>query len=385
MITDASSHDRPIGEHGPVLRRGATARAWLIGVITLVLVGGALKATSLITMPLFFAFFVTLVVWPIDRLVQKKLPAQVAWLGHLAAMSLVLVVVSIFFGGLYYVSQAVAEEMPTYLDDIRQHADRIAHANADGSLVQLAANRVRSLAGGIDTGDGGGAFGFISGVAGSVLSSLGTTLSLMVLIFFLALIMLTELPTWRSKLNAATDGDIRQDWRATIVAASERFRWYLLVRTIVGAITAGLYGAWLMAFGVEFVLVWIVLTFLLSYIPTLGSLISGVLPFLFALVSKDVGTAFIIGGGLLVIEQVMGSFVDPKLQGRQLSLSPLVILTSLLLWSYLWGLPGALIAVPITSLLVIAFAHIEPLRPIALMLSGSGDYEALDRGIQPSR
>lgn len=381
--SDQSVHDRPIGEPGPVLRDGPTARGWLIGVITIVLVGAALKATALVTMPLFFAFFITLVVWPVDRFVRDSVPDAFGWLGHIAAMGTVLLAISMFFGGLYFVAQAVAEEMPAYLDDVRQHADRIAQENTEGSLLHMTANRVRSVAGGVDTEDGGsGAFGFISGIAGSLLGSLGTTLSLMTLIFFFTLIMLTELPTWRAKLDAATDGDMRRDWRETIVASSERFRWYLLVRAIVGVITAALYGAWLLLFGVEFVLVWVVLTFLLSFIPTLGSLISGLLPFLFALVTKDIGTALAVGGGLLVVEQVMGNFVDPKLQGRQLSLSPLVILTSLLLWSYLWGLAGALIAVPLTSMLVVAFAHIESLRPIALMLSGSRDYEALDAGVR---
>jgi AI-2 transport protein TqsA len=232
-------------------------------------------------------------------------------------------------------------------------------------------------------GEGGGALGFVSGVAGSIVRSLGTTLSLMTLIFFFALIMLTEVPTWRSKLSAATGGDMEGDWRETIVSAGQRFRWYLVVRTVVGVATAVLYGAWLLVFGVEFVGVWVVLTFLLSYIPTLGSLISGLLPFLFALATKDLGTAIGVGAGLLVIEQVMGNFVDPKMQGRELSLSPLVILFSLLLWGYLWGIAGTLIAVPITALIVVAFAHVEPLRPIALMLSGSDSYEALDRDVRP--
>ncbi len=156
-----------------------------------------------------------------------------------------------------------------------------------------------------------------------------------------------------------------------------------MVRTILGAITGTLYGLWTWAFGLEFAIVWGLLGFLLNYVPTLGSIVAGTLPVLFAFFTKDIGTALIIAAGLLVIEQVMGNFVDPRLQGKQLSLSPLVVLFSLLVWGWIWGIPGALLAVPLTVLITIVFAHAAGLRKIALVLSDETDMAGLDEHTKP--
>ena len=127
------------------------------------------------------------------------------------------------------------------------------------------------------------------------------------------------------------------------------------------------------------------LALLLNFIPTVGSLIAGIFPVLFAFAQKDPGTALLVGGGLLVIEQVMGNFVDPKLLGERLSVSPLVILVSLLVWSWIWGIAGALIAVPMTVLLTVTFAQVPALRPVALFLSNERDLEGLEEHVAEGR
>src|SRR5690606_27153103 len=105
--------------------------------------------------------------------------------------------------------------------------------------------------------------------------------------------------------------------------------------------------------GTPLLLVWAVLALLLNFIPTFGSLIAGALPVLFVLGQQDLSTALFVGAGLLIIEQIMGNYVDPKVTGHQLALSPLVVLVSLVLWTWLWGITGALIATPMTMLLAI--------------------------------
>ncbi len=130
---------------------------------------------------------------------------------------------------------------------------------------------------------------------------------------------------------------------------------------------------WLSLFGIDFILVWGLLALLLNFIPTVGSLIAVISPVLFAFVQKDPGTAMLVAGGLLLIEQIMGNFVDPRLLGKKISVSPLMILVALLVWSWIWGVPGALIAVPMTILVVVTFAQIPALRPVALLLSNERD------------
>jgi AI-2 transport protein TqsA len=122
-----------------------------------------------------------------------------------------------------------------------------------------------------------------------------------------------------------------------------------------------------------------VIVFLLGFIPTFGSLISGALPVIYAFVQKDFATAMGAGIGVLVIEQIMGNFIDPRVQGRQLSLSTLVVLITLLIWTWIWGVAGAILAVPITIAAMIISAHVPRLRPFALFLSDATEFDALDR------
>ena len=125
------------------------------------------------------------------------------------------------------------------------------------------------------------------------------------------------------------------------------------------------------------------MAFLLNFIPTLGSFIVFALAAAFALMQLKLQTALIAAGGLLLIEQVMGNVVEPRWQGRRLSISPLVVLVALLVWGWIWGVVGTLVAVPITVLMIIAFAHIPALRPIALMLSDAESMEGLGEATRP--
>jgi AI-2 transport protein TqsA len=73
--------------------------------------------------------------------------------------------------------------------------------------------------------------------------------------------------------------------------------------------------------------------------------------------------------------------VDPRLQGRQIAISPLVVLVSILAWGWIWGAPGALLAVPMMVGLMVVFAHIPALAPLALLLSNQTDRQGLDRAL----
>lgn len=353
-------------------------RTTLIAIIAAILIAWALKATALVTMPLAFAVFIALVVWPIDKAVQSRVPDKLSWLGHVAAMMVVVLVLLLFIAGVAFVARSVADELPGHVEQIRQQLRSLAEGGGSGGSLP------QTLLHALNSGDGGaGLLDIVSGFARRLLRSMGTTLSLMTLIFFFSLLMLIEAPRWCAKLETATRGRAEEAWFETIRASAQRFRWYLLVRTVVGLLTAALYGLWLWLFGVEFVMLWVVLTFLLSYVPTIGSLISGILPFGFALATKDLGTALLVGAGLLVIEQVMGNFVDPRMQGKRLAISPLVLLISLLVWAFIWGVAGTLIAVPMTVLLIVVFSHVRVLRPLALMLSDRTDYDGLDETLAP--
>ena len=148
---------------------------------------------------------------------------------------------------------------------------------------------------------------------------------------------------------------------------------YLSVKTLVNVILAGLSFLIMLALGIEFALFWAILIGLLNYIPYIGSMIGVFFPVLLSL--AQFGSLY-MGAGVLVALSIaqlfVAGFLEPRMMSRAFNLSPFVVLLALAFWGALWGVSGAVLAVPLTATLVIVLAEIEATRPIAIMLSGSG-------------
>ncbi len=360
--------------------------------------------------PVVFSLFLALLVAPLDRGVAQRAPGKLSWLGHAAAIGAILAVLLTSMWLIWMAAQQVVDRFPfseseQFLPWLGAEApDGAGGSGADaaggsgaspgpvenGVPADLVSDAPASISQGLvdrfhETvlGAGGSLAGrlvdWASSIATQVLGAAGAMLGAGVIILFLTLIMLIEASTWRDKIVTVLGAEKRQGTMDAINVIARKLRRYLLVRTILGLLTAILYVAWLWIFGLDLLLVWGLLAFLLNFIPTLGSLIAGGLPILYALAQKDVGSALAIGAGILVIEQIMGNYVDPRVQGRQVALSPMVVLVVLLIWGWAWGIAGAILAVPITIAIMIICAHVGPLRPFALMLSDARDMDELDR------
>ena len=377
----------------------------LLSVITLILVGWALQAMSSVVVPFIFSILIALVVAPVDSMVKRRMPRRFGWLGHVAAMGLIIVILFVFLGGIWLSAQRISDAFPQVSQKIEELAPMIASGSsgtaegAQGASMDRGENAAGAVgstgsAGTSGSSDvyasvtdqfrgAGGQLGsriaeYASSYASSGLSSAGSALAAMVLIFFCTLLMLIEAPNWRAKVCAVVDPDQRSGVFESLDVIARQLRRYLLIRVVLGLLTAGLYAAWLWFFGVELLLVWAILAFLLNFVPTLGSLVAGALPVVHVYVQQDFRTAVIVGIGILVIEQIMGNYVDPRVQGKQLSVSPLVILLVLLVWGWVWGVAGALLAVPVTIGIIVTCAHLPRLRPVALFLSDETSMDDLD-------
>jgi predicted PurR-regulated permease PerM len=116
-----------------------------------------------------------------------------------------------------------------------------------------------------------------------------------------------------------------------------------------------------------------VLTAFLNFVPYVGSVLGVLLPGLMAVVQfPDWGPIVGLLLALTAAQFVIGNFLDPVVMGNSLNLSPFAILISLALWSELWGIPGAFLAVPITAIATIVFSEFPGTRPLAVLLSKSG-------------
>ena len=120
---------------------------------------------------------------------------------------------------------------------------------------------------------------------------------------------------------------------------------------------------------------------LFNYIPYVGSIIGVALPILLSLAQfGSLGTTALLGGLLIAAQTYVGNILEPRIIGRQLNLSPFVVLVALSVWSALWGLPGAILAIPLTSMLTIICGSFPETRFVAVLLAG----EAPEPGDGPS-
>jgi AI-2 transport protein TqsA len=334
-------------------------RTVLLAVVAFVAAFWLLRETMAITMPLVTALLLALGVWPMVAGISRRMPRGLKWLGPAAGLLLVLALVGAFLAALGLAARQAYE----LVGDI-------------GPAVQrwLASFGVQAPS----WEDVEGENGSLAATLRRALGLTASTITGIVLILFLMLLMLTEVENWHRKFIAISPGNSDRSLRETGRSVGEKFRTYFTTRILLGSITAILYVGWLALFGVDYLLLWGLLAVLLNFIPTVGSIVAGLLPVAYALVTKDPGTAAIVAGGLLVIEQVMGNFVDPLVLGRRIAVSPLVILVSLGFWTLVWGIPGAILAVPFTVLAILSMAHFEALKPAALLLTDRSSFDELE-------
>lgn len=148
---------------------------------------------------------------------------------------------------------------------------------------------------------------------------------------------------------------------------------YLGLKTLLSLITA--FASWIIMkwVGLDFAEFWALLIFFLSYIPNIGAIVATAFPALLALVQFPTWIPFaIITSGIILVQFLIGNFVEPRFLSKSLNLSPLVILIALALWGAVWGILGMFLSVPITVMMMIVFAHFEGTRPIAILLSQDG-------------
>ncbi|HRV71871.1 MAG TPA: AI-2E family transporter [Thermovirgaceae bacterium] len=198
----------------------------------------------------------------------------------------------------------------------------------------------------------------------------GFMTNLILVVFFLVFLLLGA-PYFDIKIDKALSSRNATRAREVTKKISGQISSYLFLQFVISAATGFIAWALFASVGLDFAVTWGVLTFLLNFIPNLGSFIAAFPPILLALVQfyPSFGPAIIISTGLLIIQQGLGNFITPKIMGDRLNLSPVIILVSLLMWGWLWGIAGAILSVPIASTIKIVCDNLSPLKPIGVLMS----------------
>jgi predicted PurR-regulated permease PerM len=193
------------------------------------------------------------------------------------------------------------------------------------------------------------------------------------LILVTVVFILLELAGLPNKLQIALGKDHGS------VPAMDRFsdslNRYLLIKSGV-SLTTGVC-AYLLCklIGINYALLWGILAFLLNYIPNIGSIVAAIPPVMLAMIEVGAGKALLLAAGYMVINIVFGNFIEPRLMGKGLGLSTLVVWMSLIFWGWVFGPVGMLLSVPLTMVVKIAMEAKEETKWVAILL-GSDPGEA---------
>lgn len=202
----------------------------------------------------------------------------------------------------------------------------------------------------------------------SIITSSAVLISLYVVFLFI------EQHYFEQKLDAFfSQAEHRRIVKNIIGHITKDTQTYLGIKTLLSLGTS--IASWIIMrwVNLDFAEFWALLIFFLTYIPNIGAIIATAFPIALALIQFDSWWPFIaITSGVVAIQFIVGNLLEPRLLGKSLNLSPLVILIALALWGYIWGILGMFLSVPITVMMMIIFAHFDATRPIAVLLSQDG-------------
>lgn len=336
------------------------ARVLLVAACVVVVVAG-LRAAAPVLLPILVAVFLAILSLPLMRLLQRyKIPTE-------AAVPLtVLANVALVAGLLWLVSGTLnefVERAPSYREQLdrkqQQALDWLERRNVDTS-DWLSPGEVN--------------MGVVLSYVRTGITSVTFVLSNFVLVLLTLAFILLEASYLPAKLRVAFRPHGPPGKLVQVIGEVQN---YFALKTFISLLTGLLIGFWTWFLGIDFFVLWGVLAFVLNFIPNIGSVIAAVPAVVVALAQYDLQTALIVALGYLAVNMVMGNMIEPRLMGRSLGLSTLVVFVSLLFWGWVWGPIGMLLSVPLTMFVRILAEHTDDLHWLAILLAAKADEEDL--------
>jgi predicted PurR-regulated permease PerM len=214
----------------------------------------------------------------------------------------------------------------------------------------------------------------VQSLLGSMVASASSILVTILAVALYASFLLIEQGSFAAKLANLSSNPRNVDRiRQITTDINARIGSYLALKALLSLLLGAASWGVMALFGLEFAAFWAALIAVLNFIPYIGSFLGVLFPAVMSIVQfADPGGVLALLVPLIVLQFVIGNFLDPYVMGSSLNLSPFAILVSLTAWSGLWGIPGAFLAVPITAIMAIVFSEFAGTRPIAVLLSRNG-------------
>lgn len=340
-------------------RKDATdAARVLIILASFVVVVAGLRAAQTIVVPFLLAVFISVVgASPLLWLKERKVPMWLALPIVITALLAFLIIIALLIANS---AQDFTGKLPTYEARLRELTETILGWLANIPL-RLDLSEIAQML------DAAVVMKFVALLLNQLVGILKNGLFIILMVVF----MLLETSSLPERLVAVLRApEVSLGRISHIIATLKR---YITIKTLVSIATGVLIAVFLGIMGVDYPILWGVLTYILNYIPTIGSILAAVPPVLLAVVQIGLGRALGVTLGLVAINLVLGNFVEPRIMGKGLGLSTLVVFLSLVFWGWVLGAVGALLSVPLTMTLKIALAGSKDSRWLATLLGESAD------------
>jgi len=337
--------------------------SYFLGFITFVIFVYILIAFKKILIPVTLAVFLTFLFHPLIEYLQKfRIPK---WLS--------LILILFFISGIYYlIGLLVVANFGTFTEKLQTYSENIAvFLQQLLSPFNLTVKEVAQMFN-IKTEQFDVSSLFQNLFKAGIIQNLFSSFSSMMGDFFILLIfwifMIMGKKQFEERLKSAFK-ERRNVIENTINSINNQLQSYIIIKTITSFTTGLIVTIILWLFGIDFAIFWGLLTFILNFIPNIGSIIATLFPIIISILDYGIGVKTISLAALLVINQnIIGSFIEPHFLGKQMDLSPVFVLFSLIFWGWIWGVAGMFLSVPIAAAMKIFFSNIEPLKPVSILM-----------------
>ena len=343
----------------PVAPKTAGIPTWLkvlLGLASFVVAIAGMKAAAGLLVPFLLALFLAIISAPAMFWLQQR--------GIRPIVSIIIVTILLLGIGLFFGS-ILARSIPPLIQTLPEYGDKIQQQTADWAAW------VQSKGIHLDSEQIKQSFrpDYAIKLLKDLLGQIGALTAEGTLIFFILVLILLEAATFESKFNAALRDSGQSMQRLYRITADVKR--YLAVKTVISLITAVLVTIWMLILGIDYAILWGLLTFMLTFVPNIGAILSAIPPILLALVQLGLTKALLVGIGYGVVCGVLGNFLELIWIGQRLGLSTLVVFLSLTFWGWVLGPVGMLLSVPLTMAVKIVLQSNEDTRWVAILL-GSG-------------
>ena len=347
-----------------------TIATYLLLFLSFVVLIFVLRAARAILIPFALAVFLAYFLYPpVKFLTMLKIPYG------LAVGIVIVLLVMLFLGAVGIIVgevNSLLNSLPHYLEKLKVHLDR-----AYAFYLRIS-ERLSSF---LPEKPGwapqsGSALSLLGEFASNFLSGLSSALSLasdFVIILFMLIFLLADARIFKRKAITAWGKNGEGKAREIVERINRGISDFIVIRTAINLALAAAVTVLLLILDIDYAYVWGPLTAVLNFIPYLGSVAAIVPPLIVSLATaSSPWRPVVLVIAYVVIQSLDACFITPRVIGRKVDLNALAVLLSLILWGFIWGPVGMILATPLTVSFKILCDHIDPLKPVGRLLGGNG-------------